>query len=304
MDATVNINGVLSRGEHALISVFDHGFLYGDGVYETLRTYDRRPFLFEPHLARLRASARSLAIVVPVTDQELGERVQDTMRTVNPDGEVTLRILITRGIGDLSYDPAVCPDPTLVVIARPLPELAETLTRDGVRLVQAHVIRNSPESVDPSIKSNNLLNNVLAMQEAVREGAFEAILLNHRGELAECSQSNLFVVRDGEVLTPPRDAGLLRGVTRAFLFEVGADLGVVVREAVLRPSDLDTVDELFVTSTNREIVPAVAVGDHTIGSGRPGPVTLRLLARFRELALAHAHESSRLAPTGKPIASC
>ena len=172
-----------------------------------------------------------------------------------------------------SYDPAVCPDPTLVVIARPLPELAETLTRDGVRLVQAHVIRNSPASVDPSIKSNNLLNNVLAMQEAVREGAFEAILLNHRGELAECSQSNLFVVRDGEVLTPPRDAGLLRGVTREFLFEVGADLGVMVREAVLRPTDLDTVDELFVTSTNREIVPAVAVDDHTkCNIHRPAPL--------------------------------
>ena len=138
------------------------------------------------------------------------------------------------------------------------------------------------------------------MERLLREGAFEAILLNHRGELAECSQSNLFVVRDGEVLTPPRDAGLLRGVTREFLFEVGADLGVMVREAALRPTDLDTVDELFVTSTNREIVPAVSVGDHTIGSGRPGPVTLRLLARFRELAAAHAHESSRLAPTGSP----
>ena len=155
---------------------------------------------------------------------------------------------------------------------------------NGISVVVATVVRNHPLSVDPSIKSNNLLNNVLAMQEAIRHQAYEAILLNHRGELAECSQSNLFAVRDGVVLTPPLDAGLLEGVTRNFLFEVGADIGVPFREAVLREADLERVDELFITSTTREVIPVVRVGDSPIGSGRPGPVAARLLSSFRDRA--------------------
>ena len=283
-EAAVNVNGVVTSGDRAVVSVFDHGFLYGDGVYETLRTYNRRPFLPDRHFARLRASAARLSLAVPPTDAELESRLRDTMRDVNPRGEVTLRMLVTRGVGDLGYDPAVCRTPTIVIIARPHREPPERVHREGVRLVVASVLRNHPRSVDPVIKSNNLLNNVLAAQEAVREGADEAILLNHRGELAECSQSNLFVVRDGAVLTPPLDAGLLEGVTRNLLFEVGADIGVPVREEVLRESDLPAVDELFITSTTREVVPVVRVGAQIIGSGVPGPVAGRLLARLRERA--------------------
>jgi branched-chain amino acid aminotransferase len=170
------------------------------------------------------------------------------------------------------------------MIVRPHRDIPDSLLHDGVSVVVASVLRNHPRTVDPSIKSNNLLNNVLAMQEAVRRQAHEAILLNHRGELAECSQSNLFAVRDGIVLTPPLDAGLLEGVTRNFLFEVGADIGVPVREAVLREADLGQVDELFITSTTREVIPVVRVGDQTIGSGRPGPIAARLLASFRNRA--------------------
>ena len=283
-EATVNVNGVITGGDQAVVSVFDHGFLYGDGVYETLRTYNRQPFLLDRHLARLRASADRLALAVPPTDADLETRLLDTMHRVNPDGEVTIRILLTRGVGELTYDPAACPRPTIVIIARPHTDTSEVTLRDGVSVVVASVLRNHPRSVDPSIKSNNLLNNVLAMQEAIRQGAYEAILLNHRGELAECSQSNLFAVRDDVVLTPPLDAGLLEGVTRNFLFEVGADIGVPVRDAVLREDDLGRVDELFITSTTREVVPVVRVGDRSIGSGRPGPIVSRLLTRFRELA--------------------
>ncbi|MCY4509295.1 MAG: aminotransferase class IV, partial [Acidobacteria bacterium] len=198
-EATVNVNGVVTSGDRAMVSVFDHGFLYGDGVYETLRTYNRRPFLPDRHLARLRASAARLSLEVPATDGELASRMADTMRGVHPGGEVVLRMLVTRGVGDLGYDPAVCRTPTVVIIARPHRESPDGVHRDGVRLVVASVVRNHPRSVDPVIKSNNLLNNVLAMHEAVRDGAYEAILLNHRGELAECSQSNLFVVRAGVV---------------------------------------------------------------------------------------------------------
>jgi len=284
MEATVNVNGVVTDGDQAVVSVFDHGFLYGDGVYETVRTYNRQPFLLDRHLARLRASADRLALDVPPTDVDLETRMRDTMRRVNPGGEVTLRILITRGVGELTYDPAACARPTVVIIARPHSGIPDTMLRDGISVVVASVLRNHPRSVDPSIKSNNLLNNVLAMQEAIRQGAYEAILLNHRGELAECSQSNLFAVRDGVVLTPPLDAGLLEGVTRNFLFEVGADIGVAVNEAVLREVDLERVDELFITSTTREVIPVVRVDDQAIGSGRPGPIAARLLASFRNRA--------------------
>ena len=206
------------------------------------------------------------------------------MRRVNPAGEVTIRMLVTRGVGALTYDPAACPRPTIVIIALPHRDTSDTMLRNGISVVVASVLRNHPRSVDPSIKSNNLLNNVLAMQEAIRQGAYEAILLNHRGELTECSQSNLFAVRDGVVLTPPLNAGLLEGVTRNFLFEVGADIGVPVREAVLREADLGRVDELFITSTTREVIPVVRVGDRPIGSGHPGPLVSRLLTRFRDLA--------------------
>ena len=284
LEATVNVNGVVTGGDQAVVSVFDHGYLYGDGVYETLRTYNRQPFLLDRHLARLRASADRLALAVPPTDADLETRLQDTMSRVNPRGEVSIRMLVTRGVGELTYDPAACPSPTIVIIARPHRDTSDTMLRDGISVVVASVLRNHPRSLDPSIKSNNLLNNVLAMQEAVRLGAYEAILLNHRGELAECSQSNLFAVRGGVVVTPPLDAGLLEGVTRNFLFEVGADIGVPVREAVLREADLGRVDELFITSTTREAIPVVRVGDRPIGSGHPGPIVSRLLTRFRDLA--------------------
>ncbi len=284
VEASVNVNGVLTTGDRAVVSVFDHGFLYGDGVYETLRTYNGQPFLLQQHFSRLRASAARLSLAELPSDQDLETRILATIPGVYPSGEVTIRILITRGIGELSYDPSACPVPTTVIIVRPHHDPPDSLIRDGVRLVIASVVRNHPRSVDPSIKSNNLLNNILAMQEAIRLGADEAVLLNHRGELTECSQSNLFAVRNGVVLTPPLNAGLLEGVTRNFLFKVGADLGIQIFERALREADLDTIDELFITSTTREIIPVVLVGDRVIGSGHPGPVTADLLTRLRELA--------------------
>ena len=282
--ATVNIDGRITDAADATVSVFDHGFLFGDGVYETIRTYNRMPFLLPPHLTRLRASAARLSLKIPPDDGELARRLSETMAKVNVGGEVTLRMLVTRGVGPLSYDPAACPTPTVVIIALPHQAPPPKVHRDGVRVVVAGVLRNHPRSVDPSIKSNNLLNNVLAMQEAIRRDAYEVILLNHRDELTECAQSNLFAVREGIVMTPPLDAGLLEGVTRNFLFEMGADLRIEVREEALREADLSSIDELFLPSPTREVVPIVEVGDVCIGSGRPGPVTARLLSRFRERA--------------------
>jgi branched-chain amino acid aminotransferase len=289
MGTIVNVNGRVSDQEHAVISVFDHGFLYGEGIYETLRTYNKgQPFLFDRHMRRLRNSAAMLALPIPLSDAQIHARVQETMRVagLGPWGEreAYIRILITRGIGDLTYDPAATPEPSTVVIVKEHVDLPEDVQARGVTASLVPVVRNHPGSVNPLIKSNNLLNSALAMQEAVRRGAFEGIMRNYRGELAECSTSNIFVVKHGAALTPPLDAGLLPGITREFLFEVGADAGIPVREQALRDDDLFGADEAFLTSTTREILPIVAVDERTIGSGTPGPVTCALLAAFRQKA--------------------
>ncbi|HXH05896.1 MAG TPA: aminotransferase class IV [Vicinamibacterales bacterium] len=283
--AIVNLNGRIVDIREAKVSVFDHGFLFGYGVYETLRTYLRVPFLFDRHLRRLRESAAALSLPVPVSDDELREWVAQTIEALPHGGEAYIRLLLTRGPGEFSYDPSACPSPTVVVIVRPFAEPPPRVFERGVRIALVSVMRNHPASVDPRIKSNNLLNNALAMQEAIRRGAEEALMRNYRGELAECAQSNLFVVRDGQVLTPPAEAGLLRGITRDFVFEVGRAAGFSVAEATLRDADLFAADEAFITGTTREITPVVQVDDRPIGDGRPGPTTLRLLSEFRRLAL-------------------
>lgn len=286
MSATVNVNGRVFDEAHAFISVFDHGFLYGDGVYETLRTYNGRLFLFDRHMRRLRHSAEMLALAVPLSNEQIAARIGDTMRAARlGDGhEAYIRIIVTRGVGDLSYDPAATPEPSIVVIVKPHVDLPADMVTNGVKAALVPIVRNHPGSVNPLIKSNNLLNSALAMQEAVRRGAFEGIMRNYRGELAECSTSNLFVVHDGSALTPPLESGLLPGITREYLLEIGHEVGVPVREQVLNDPDLFRADECFLTSTTREVVPIVRVDDHIIGSGKPGPITRTLLKAFQRKA--------------------
>jgi len=287
MAATVNVNGRVFDEQHAVISVFDHGFLYGEGVYETLRTYNGQPFLFDRHMRRLRRSAGMVALDVPLTDSQIDARFHETMTAAklgDAAHEAYIRILITRGVGELTYDPAACPTPSVVVIVKPNVNPSAEAFERGVRAALVPIVRNHPGTVNPLIKSNNLLNNALAMQEAFRRGAFEGIMRNYKGELAECTQSNLFIVKNGAALTPPIDAGLLPGITREFLFEVGRDAGIPVREAVLRDADLFGADEAFLTSTTRECVPIVRVDDRTIGSGAPGPLTRALLEGYRRRA--------------------
>jgi branched-chain amino acid aminotransferase len=287
MAATVNVNGRISGERDAAISVFDHGFLYGEGVYETLRTYNRRPFLYDRHMRRLRRSAEMIVLDVPFTDRELGDRIDRTTAAAGLNGgEAYIRILLTRGIGELTYDPRATPTPSVVIIIKPNVDPPAEAFEKGVKVCLSPILRNHPGSVNPMIKSNNLLNNALAMQEALRRGGTEAIMRNYRGELTECTQSNLFIVRGGAALTPPLGAGLLPGITREFVFEVGSELGVDVREMVLRDEDLFGADESFLTSTTKEIVPIVQVDERTIGAGKPGAVTRKLLDRFRQKAWA------------------
>ncbi|MGC4082112.1 MAG: aminotransferase class IV [Vicinamibacterales bacterium] len=287
MSVMVNINGRLVDREHAVISVFDHGFLYGEGVYEVLRTYHGEPFLFDRHMRRLRASADRIRLALPFSDADIDRRFRDTMAAADlgVDGrEAYIRILVTRGVGEISYDPTVCPEPSVVIITKPHVDAPAAAYADGVTVSIVGIVRNHPDTVNPLIKSNNLLNNALGQQEALRKGAFEAIMRNYRGEIAECSQSNLFIVKDGVALTPPADAGLLVGITRDFLFEVAREIGVPMHERVMLESDLLDADEAFLTSTTREVVPIVKVDDRAIGTGRPGPITARLLDGFRAAA--------------------
>ena len=281
MAATVSVNGRITGQGDAVISVFDHGFLYGEGVYETLRTYGRTPFLYDRHLRRLRRSADLILLPLPFTDAELAAQIEATLAAADFTGEAYIRVLVTRGIGDLTYDPAATPSPSVVVIVKPHVDPPPEVYRDGVTVIIVDVVRNHPAAVNPMIKSNNLMNSALAMQEALRRGGYEAVMRNYRGELTECAVANLFVVRKGVVLTPPLSAGLLPGITREYLFELGRHEGVDMREATLHDRDLFEADEAFLTGTTREIVPIVGVNDRVIGNGAPGPVTLELLDAFR-----------------------
>ena len=280
----VYVNGRISPASEAVVPVYDHGFLYGEGVYEVIRTYNGTPFLYDRHLRRLRASARHIHLDVPFTDETLAGWIDETRAAAGEMKEAYIRILLTRGIGDTSYDVKGTPTPSLIIMVKPLDEPPARVTEEGITIALVPIVRNHPGSVNPIIKSNNLLNNALAMQEAIRRGAEEALLCNYRGELAECAQSNVFLIRGGVAYTPRSEAGLLEGITRAFIFDVADDAGVEVRRETLFPKDLETADEMFITSTTRELSPVVRIDDRVIGSGRPGPITLRLLDVYRRRA--------------------
>jgi branched-chain amino acid aminotransferase len=295
MRPVVYVNGVVTEARDAVVPVYDHGFLYGEGVYETLRTYFREPFLFGRHFARLTRSAAQMALDVPFSGDELLARVRATMAAADgPSHEVGdrdhtpsdayIRILLTRGVGELTYSLAACPVPTLVIIVKPYVGPPERTFTEGIRISLVGIRRNHPAALNPMIKSNNLLNNALAMQEALGRGGEEALMRNQAGEIVECSQSNVFVVRQGVLLTPPLEAGLLPGITREFVLELAADLGLAARQAPLSPAELLAADEVFLTGTNREVTPVVQVDETQIAQGRPGPITLRLLSAFRDRA--------------------
>src|SRR4029077_4782440 len=244
----------------------------------------RRPFLYDRHMKRLRRSARMIELPVPFTDEELAAQIRDTQALAKIEGEAYIRVLVTRGVGELTYDLKATPNPSIIIIVKPQVDPEPDAYEKGVRVVIVDIVRNHPNSVNPMIKSNNLMNSALAMQEALKSNAFEGVMRNYRGELTECTTSNLFIVKNRVALTPPLEAGLLPGITREFLFDVGKDVGVDVREQVLRDEDLFGADEAFLTSTTRGGVPIVIVDDHPIGSGKPGPITRKLLNGFRKFA--------------------
>jgi len=288
MAATIYVNGRITGQDDAVVPVLDHGFLYGEGVYEVMRTYRRRPFLFDRHMDRMRRSAAMINLGVPFTDDHLLAEIQRTagqfyaaQGAAGEGMEMYIRVLLTRGVGIMSYDVNACPTPTVVIIIKPQVDPPADAYERGVMVVLVPVVRIHPGSINPLIKSNNLLNNALASQEAYRQGGFEAIMRNYRGEISECSQSNLFIVKGGRVFTPPIAAGLLAGITRAFVLEMSPAVGIPIEERKMTDADLFGADEMFLTSTTREVVPIVRIGDRVVGAGVPGPVTRSLLAEFR-----------------------
>ena len=244
MRGAAYVNGRITSLDEAVVPVFDHGFMYGEGVYEVLRSYNGVPFLYERHITRLRNSARYLHLDVPFDDGQLKQWVDATAVTAGLTGDTYIRILLTRGIGDLIYDVRVTATPSQVIVVKPQEPPPARYRESGIRISLVPILRNHPGSVNPIIKSNNLLNNALAMQEAHRRGGEEALMCNYRGEISECSQSNVFLVRDGVAWTPRTQAGLLEGITRAFLFEVGRDIGVEVKDTTLIRPRVTTVAEL------------------------------------------------------------
>ena len=281
-----SVNGQITPAEEARVSVLDNGFTFGDAVYETLRTYGGRPFHLDRHLERLRRSAQRLAIPMPAGDAIA--RDLDALLARAANSESYIRIIVTRGRGDISYHFERVQGPTVVMVVKPHAPFPPAYYTNGIAVILSSVRRNSPQSLDPAIKSCNLLNNILAMREAQVKGAFEPIMLNEIGELAETASANVFLVKEGSLLTPPLDAGILPGVTRAVVLELAAGLSLPVREEPVAVKDLLAADEVFITSTLKEVLPVTLVDGRPVGAGRPGPVTLRLLAAIREYAPGHA----------------
>ncbi|HZI95524.1 MAG TPA: aminotransferase class IV [Patescibacteria group bacterium] len=282
-----NVNGAVSEIEKACVPVHDHGFLYGDGVYETVRTYRSRPFYLPGHLDRLARSADAIRLNLPWSRGHIADEVDRTIRAAlqaDPGyvGEFAIRIMTTRGQGPLGYDPDLCPRPTLVILVTRLRQLSDQDRQAGVAAIISSVRRNPIEALDPRIKSSNLLNNILAAQQARDAGAGEAILFNTAGFLAEGTLTNVFFVKHGRVMTPGLDCGILSGITREIVLELLRSHGLPHEEGSYRREDLLAADEIFLTSTTREIIPVARLEGRVVHPGGRGPITERVQSLFRQ----------------------
>lgn len=269
----------------AKISVFDHGLLYGDGVFEGIRVYSGKVFLHEDHLQRLYESARAIRLEIPLSLDALRKAVEETV-AANSISDGYIRLVVTRGAGSLGLDIRRTANPQVIIIADRISLYpAETYTK-GMALVTASTIRNHPAALSPRIKSLNYLNNILARIEGTDAGMVEALMLNHRGEVAECTGDNIFIIKNGVVKTPPPDAGILEGITRNAVMRLAIEAGYEMHEFVMTRHDIYTADECFLTGTAAEVVPVVSLDGRPIGDGTPGPVTKDLLERFHALTRA------------------
>ncbi len=275
----IYLDGRLVPEEEARVSVFDHGLLYGDGVFEGIRAYNGKIFRLDEHLARLYDSAKAIDLAIPLTKAEMTEVIKETLRQ-NSLRDAYIRPIVTRGKGDLGLDPLKCAKPTVIVIAVTWGAMYGDLYEKGLRAICVSVRRTPPESMPPNVKSLNYLNNILAKIEANHRGVDEAIFFDTKGHVSEGSGDNIFVVKDGVIITPPT-LNNLRGITRMVVLEIAAKMGITVLERDLGYFDLYTADEVFVTGTAAEVAPIREIDGRVIGNGKPGPITRQLMAAFR-----------------------
>jgi len=279
----IYLNDRFVKEEEAVVSVFDHGFLYGDGVYETIRSYGSRIFMRDQHLARLRRSADGIGLTIPIPEDKWPTLLHEAM-TRNDVGhernDAYLRITISRGAGDIGLDPALCPTPTVVIITKPLHPPSPEHYRLGVKLIVARTRRNLPSALPPQIKATNFLNNILAKREAITAGVFDSILLNWESHLTECTVSNLFFVRAGRLCTPALACGLLDGITRDIVISLARNAQIPVDEGHFGIEAIHKADECFLTNTSMEVMPVTMVDGHPVGNGIPGLLTHQLHTYF------------------------
>ncbi len=278
----IYVDGTLKSREEAKVSVFDHGLLYGDGVFEGIRVYNRRIFRLDAHLDRLYASAQALALTIPLDRTAMADAVRTTVRA-NRREDGYIRIIVTRGVGELGIDPLTCPSPSVIIIVTDVRVFPRERYARGVKVITSATRQVSHEAVDPRVKSLNYLKNVLAKIDAQRAGADEALMLNAEGFIAECSADNIFIIRQGALATPAPLDGALEGITRGVVLQLAAEANIPAREARLARYDLYTADECFVSGTGAEIMPVVEADGRPIGSGSPGPLTRRLADAFHAL---------------------
>lgn len=286
----IYLNGKLVPERDARISVFDHGLLYGDGVFEGIRSYNGRVFMLNEHIDRLYDSAKAIALTIPMTKEGMARAVVRTCKA-NRTYDGYIRLVVTRGVGTLGLNPFTCRKPQVIIIAATIQLYPKELYETGLKIVTVPTVRNHTEAINPRIKGLNYLNNILAKIEAINADCVEAILLNPQGFVAEATGDNVFAVRGNKLVTPAPWCGNLAGITRNAVMQLAADSGIEVKEDVMTRYDLYTADEVFLTGTAAEVIPVVSIDRRTIGSGKPGPVTRQLAKQFHKMA----------ATTGTPI---